>query len=66
MAATVLDSNKASSLEVFQAPDDPPLSIGHLFTGDDRYIVQTPPVRNDYKKKSGSSDGARTYDTTAT
>jgi hypothetical protein len=60
------EASKATPPEVFQAPADPAPSVDHLFAGVARYVVQTPPVRNDYKKKAGSSDGARTYDTTAT
>jgi hypothetical protein len=37
-----------------------------LFRGPALLIVQAPDIRNDYKKSAGSSDGARTYDTTAT
>lgn len=39
---------------------------GGLFLGPVRLIVQAPDIRNDYKKCAGSSDGAKTYDTTAT
>jgi hypothetical protein len=39
---------------------------GELFCGPVRLIVQAPDIRNDYKKAAGSSDGAKTYDTTAT
>jgi hypothetical protein len=39
---------------------------GGLFSGPVRLVVQAPDVRNDYKKCAGSSDGAKTYDTTAT
>ena len=31
-----------------------------------RLVVQAPDIRNDYKKCAGSSDAAKTYDTTAT
>jgi hypothetical protein len=37
-----------------------------LFLSPVRLIVQAPDIRNDYKKCAGSSDGAKTYDTTAT
>jgi hypothetical protein len=37
-----------------------------LFRGPARLIVQAPDIRNDYKKSAGSSDGAKTYDTTST
>ncbi|WP_344943308.1 hypothetical protein [Actinomadura miaoliensis] len=66
MTVTASDPREASQLEVFQPPAVRELSVDHLFAGAPRYIVQGPPVRNDYKKKSGSSDGAKTYDTTAT
>ncbi len=39
---------------------------GGLFLGPVRLVVQAPDIRNDYKKCAGSSDGAKTYDTTAT
>lgn len=45
----------------WDAPD-----TGGLFLGPVRLIVQAPDIRNDYKKCAGSSDGAKTYDTTAT
>jgi hypothetical protein len=45
----------------WDAPD-----TGELFVGSVRLIIQAPDIRNDYKKCSGSSDGAKTYDTTAT
>jgi hypothetical protein len=45
----------------WDAPD-----TGCLFVSPVRLIVQAPDVRNDYKKCAGSSDGAKTYDTTAT
>lgn len=41
-------------------------TTGELFLGSVRLIVQAPDIRNDYKKCAGSSDGAKTYDTTAT
>jgi hypothetical protein len=34
-----------------------------LFAGVPRLIVQTPAQAHDTKKRSGSSDGAQTYDT---
>lgn len=39
---------------------------GGLFLGPVQLTVQAPGIRNDYKKCAGSSDGAKTYDTTAT
>jgi len=66
MPVTASDPRGASYLEAFQPPAVRELNVEHLFAGVPRYIVQTPPVRNDYKKKAGSSDGAKTYDTTAT
>lgn len=44
--------------------DDP--GTEELFCGPICLVVQAPDIRNDYKKASGSSDGAKTYDTTAT
>lgn len=34
-----------------------------LFTGEGRHIVQSPAESHETKKRSGSSDGAQTYDT---
>ncbi|MEV5829173.1 hypothetical protein AB0L25_26795 [Spirillospora sp. NPDC052242] len=50
---------------MFRPPADETWSVEHLFAGASRHVVQTPLVRNTYKKKSGSSDGAKTYDTTS-
>jgi hypothetical protein len=47
------------------AGQDTPVT-GDLFRGPAHLIIQAPDIRNDYKKSAGSSDGARTYDTTAT
>lgn len=63
---TVTTAERPSWLEAFQPPAEQQPDIAGLFDGDPHFIVQTPPVRNDYKKASGSSDGAKTYDTTAT
>ncbi|MGI5171712.1 hypothetical protein ACQEU3_45940 [Spirillospora sp. CA-253888] len=55
--------------DAFRAPAEPDTTLAStddLFTGLVRLIVQGPEIRNDYKKKAGSSDGAKTYDTTAT
>ncbi|WP_067452548.1 hypothetical protein [Actinomadura macra] len=52
-------------LVAFEASTQPLPSLDGLFVGTVRYAVQTPPERNEYKKSAGSSDGARTYDTTA-
>ncbi|GAA4638825.1 hypothetical protein GCM10023196_098090 [Actinoallomurus vinaceus] len=65
MTVTAPEMSATSLPEVFQAPADPTPQTDHLFTGTKHHIVQTPPVRNDYKKTAGSSDGAKTYDTTA-
>ena len=66
MTVTASPSRELSRLDVFQPPADQTPDAEHLFTGPAYYFIQTPPERNDYKKKSGSSDGAHTYDTTAT
>ncbi|MDL4812774.1 hypothetical protein [Actinomadura opuntiae] len=63
---TVTTAERPSLLEAFQPPAEQLPDTSGLFDGDARLIVQTPPARNDYKKASGSSDGAKTYDTTAT
>ncbi|MFD9861652.1 hypothetical protein [Streptomyces alboflavus] len=48
----------------------PPLkrttSVEKLFTTKAHRRIQTPAECHEYKKTSGSSDGAKTYDTTAT
>ncbi|WP_131735981.1 hypothetical protein [Actinomadura roseirufa] len=64
MTVTIADYGTFPS--AFEAPQEHLPDFAALFDGEARYIVQTPPVRNDYKKASGSSDGAKTYDTTAT
>ncbi|OLT13313.1 hypothetical protein BJF79_20795 [Actinomadura sp. CNU-125] len=62
---TSLQNGEATAPAMFQPPAEETSSVEHLFAGGPRHIVQTPLVRNTYKKKSGSSDGARTYDTTS-
>jgi len=54
-----------SLLAEFQptAPDGP--DTEELFCTTTTLRVQAPGIRNDYKKCAGSSDGGRTYDTTA-
>lgn len=37
----------------------------HLFITAARMVVQSPEQSHEYKKSSGSSDAAHTYDTTA-
>ncbi|WP_157430047.1 hypothetical protein [Actinomadura oligospora] len=54
------------SLAAFAPPRELTLDVDDLFDGDLVLIVQGPEIRNDYKKTAGSSDGAKTYDTTAT
>lgn len=50
----------------FLPPLAPPTPEGtDLFTSPARQVVQTPEQSHEYKKSSGSSDGAHTYDTTA-
>lgn len=55
-----------SLLAVFEPAGRGVLDIEGLFLGPARLVVQAPDIRNDYKKCAGSSDGAKTYDTTAT
>lgn len=51
----------AFELTGWDAPD-----TAGLFSGPVWLVIQAPDIRNDYKKCAGSSDGAKTYDTTAT
>ncbi|RBM23318.1 hypothetical protein DEH69_03120 [Streptomyces sp. PT12] len=56
-----------SELSDFWPPSPPPTPIqSRLFSADSRYVVQTPAESHDTKKRAGSSDGARTYDTPIT
>ena len=55
-----------SLLAAFEPTDWDAPDTGGLFLGPVRLVVQAPDIRNDYKKCAGSSDGAKTYDTTAT
>jgi hypothetical protein len=59
-------SDLGSLLAAFEPPKQDGADTGELFRGPVRLIVQAPDIRNDYKKSAGSSDGAKTYDTTAT
>ncbi|RFU41937.1 hypothetical protein DZF91_09140 [Actinomadura logoneensis] len=59
-------SAPVARLAPFTAPDEPAVAVDDLFDGDLELIVQGPEIRNDYKKIAGSSDAAKTYDTTAT
>lgn len=43
----------------------PPNASTELFISPARQVVQSPEQSHEYKKSSGSSDGAHTYDTTA-
>ena len=70
MSTQVAEKPGAPDLESLLAAFQPggcdiPESEG-LFLGPIRLVVQAPDIRNDYKKCAGSSDGAKTYDTTAT
>lgn len=70
MGTQVTEKPEASDLESLLASFQPagwsvPDTTG-LFLGPVRLTVQAPDIRNDYKKSAGSSDGAKTYDTTAT
>lgn len=42
-----------------------PAPHGGLFSSPERRMVQSPEQSHEYKKSSGSSDAAHTYDTTA-
>ncbi|MEU2868525.1 hypothetical protein ABZ769_04880 [Streptomyces olivoreticuli] len=50
----------------FVPPPKRARSFERLFTTKAHQRVQTPSESYEYKKTSGSSDGAKTYDTTAT
>ncbi len=49
----------------FLAPRRPPRSFESLFSTVPVIRIQDPAACHEYKKKAGSSDGAKTYDTTA-
>jgi hypothetical protein len=70
MSAQVAESQQASSIGLLLAALEPAgqdaPDIRELFRSPVHLIVQAPDIRNDYKKCAGSSDGAKTYDTTAT
>ena len=70
MSAQVAERQEAPDLGPLLAALEPAgqeePATGELFCGPARLIVQAPDIRNDYKKSAGSSDGAKTYDTTAT
>jgi hypothetical protein len=55
-----------SLLAALESADQDAPGTGELFRGSACLIIQAPEIRNDYKKAAGSSDGAKTYDTTAT
>lgn len=46
-------------------PPAAPTAVPGLFASPARQVVQSPEQSHEYKKSSGSSDGAHTYDTTA-
>lgn len=52
-------------MEQLTPPPNRPCHFEGLFIGKARRRVQSPAETHEYKKVSGSSDGARTYDTTA-
>jgi hypothetical protein len=59
-------SSGAGSLLIAFEPEEPgDPETEELFCGAATFRVQAPDIRNDYKKRSGSSDGGKTYDTTA-
>jgi hypothetical protein len=70
MSTQVAEGQETSDLRSLLAAFEPTAQDGldteQLFRGAVRLVVQAPDIRNDYKKKAGSSDGAKTYDTTAT
>ncbi|GAB3170262.1 hypothetical protein GCM10027059_36390 [Myceligenerans halotolerans] len=52
-------------MEMFEPPRKPDFGFEALFCSRPVRFVQSPQEAHDYKKISGSSDGAKTYDTTA-
>jgi hypothetical protein len=50
---------------MFEPPRSPDFGFEVLFCSGPVRFVQSPEEAHDYKKVSGSSDGAKTYDTTA-
>jgi hypothetical protein len=53
-------------VEEFTPPPKRARRFERLFTTKVQRRVQSPAETHEYKKTSGSSDGAKTYDTTAT
>ncbi|WP_176582934.1 hypothetical protein [Streptomyces marincola] len=53
-------------MEDFTPPLKRVRNVEKLFTTKAQRRVQSPAETHEYKKTSGSSDGAKTYDTTAT
>ncbi|MEV1009170.1 hypothetical protein [Streptomyces sp. NPDC049881] len=53
-------------MEAFTPPLKRVRHFEKLFTTKAQRRVQSPAETHEYKKTSGSSDGAKTYDTTAT
>jgi len=56
----------APTLADFQPPGIPAGGHDGLFAEEPRLVVQTTAERHETKKRSGSSDGAQTYDTPIT
>ncbi|WP_129840959.1 hypothetical protein [Streptomyces sp. RFCAC02] len=57
--------SKEGEMEDFTPPVKRVRDFEKLFTSKARRRVQSPAETYEYKKTSGSSDGAKTYDTTA-
>lgn len=70
MSTQVVERHGSPGLESLPAAFEPinvdGMDTQGLFLGPVCLIIQAPDIRNDYKKCAGSSDGAKTYDTTAT
>ncbi|KWX02636.1 hypothetical protein LI90_3679 [Carbonactinospora thermoautotrophica] len=52
-------------MDDFLPPQTPTASYEDLFVTETRHRIQSPAQSHEYKKKAGSSDAAKTYDTTA-
>jgi hypothetical protein len=70
MSTQAAETQEAPGIEALltalEPTDQDAPGTGELFCRPARLIIQAPDIRNDYKKCAGSSDGAKTYDTTAT
>ncbi|WP_250279235.1 hypothetical protein [Frankia sp. Cppng1_Ct_nod] len=62
---TAVTHTKGSAMDTFLPPSIPTTSYEHLFVDKAWFKIQNLAETHEYKKAAGSSDGAKTYDTTA-